>query len=110
MRIIDTRERRQFSAGHITGAYNIPFDELYTRIPNEVPVGAKTIVDCHYVTRCEAQAKNGGTVTVCDMVKEIFKMHGYKDLKFIGDDISTLEQAGVPISRDLLERRALTEQ
>jgi rhodanese-related sulfurtransferase len=107
MPILDTRERQQFLHGHITGARNIPLDELEARVSHEIPANVAIAVDCHYVTRCESQAKNGYTITACGVVQEILQQKGYRNVLFIADDLSVLERAGIPVTRGSLNSSTL---
>lgn len=44
--IVDVRSREEFSAGHITGAINIPIDALTARA-NELPWDAQIVTACN---------------------------------------------------------------
>jgi len=44
--VLDLRPRAAFESGHLTGAMNIPRDELAVRLPKELPSGAQLALDC----------------------------------------------------------------
>lgn len=45
--LLDVRSREEFSAGHLSGAVNLPFEELENRI-YELPRGKPVVVYCAY--------------------------------------------------------------
>ena len=44
--VLDVRTRDEFAAGHITGAINIPHDEIGVRVPDLGPSRDREIVVC----------------------------------------------------------------
>ena len=44
--LLDIRDRETFGEAHEKGAVNIPFDELLTRGPAELPVSRHVVIDC----------------------------------------------------------------
>jgi TonB family protein len=44
--LLDIRDRETFGEGREKGAVNIPFDELLTRGPAEIPVSRHVVIDC----------------------------------------------------------------
>jgi len=43
---LDMRDRESFGEGHEKGAVNIPFGEVLTRAPAELPVSHHIVIDC----------------------------------------------------------------
>jgi len=43
---LDIRDRDTFGEGHDEGAVNIPFGEVLTRGPAELPVSRRIVIDC----------------------------------------------------------------
>ena len=44
--LLDIRDRETFGEGHEKSAVNIPFDELLTRGPAEIPASRHVVIDC----------------------------------------------------------------
>jgi adenylyltransferase/sulfurtransferase len=63
--LVDVREPREFAAGHLPGAINMPMSELDRRLP-ELPAGSTAVFMCRSggrSLRACGQALRGGTVT-----------------------------------------------
>jgi rhodanese-related sulfurtransferase len=63
--VLDIRGRETFSEGHDQGAVNIPWRELSTRGPAELPASGHIVIDC----RDSAQA--------CDIGAHILTSSGF---------------------------------
>ena len=63
--LVDVRELREFAAGHLPGAINMPMSELDRRLA-ELPAGSTAVFMCRSggrSLRACGQALRGGTVT-----------------------------------------------
>jgi len=63
--LVDVREPREFAAGHLPGAINMPMSELDRRLA-ELPAGSTAVFMCRSggrSLRACGQALRGGTVT-----------------------------------------------
>ena len=63
--LVDVREPREFAAGHLPGAINMPMSELDRRLA-ELPAGSTAVFMCRSggrSLRASGQALRGGTVT-----------------------------------------------
>lgn len=66
--VLDVRPQKEFTTGHITGALNIPFDKLDSRLPELDKHKAKTLIVVDAVGQqagsiCGKLAKAGYSVT-----------------------------------------------
>ncbi len=53
--LLDVRDRRLFGSGHLSGAINVPIEELAARAKAEVPVSNYVVIDCEAlaISQCE---------------------------------------------------------
>jgi rhodanese-related sulfurtransferase len=84
--IIDIRERPIFQVAHISGAINIPFDELEVRVPHEVPLDAQVALYCGSIAACETAARSQGALTVCELAHTVVRRLGYTSVRVMSND------------------------
>ena len=102
--IIDIRNRNDYMLGHLSGAVNVPFDELEERASHEVPSDRPIALYCHYCPPCEAQKASQGSMTLCTVAATVLRFGGFTNFQFVGDDLEHLKLAGLPINGDSHER------
>jgi hypothetical protein len=77
--LLDTRNRKDFAAGHISGAHNIPLLELAMRFPREVPQDKTLVVYCGSSPTCEQNAVVAGKPTMCGIAIRELRHHVPKE-------------------------------
>ena len=65
--IVDVRSKAEFASGHITGAINIPLDELQHKL-HQLKGKAKPVITC-----CASGMRSAAA-------KKLFKLSGYKSV------------------------------
>jgi hypothetical protein len=92
--IVDVRERPEYQKSHLSGAVNIPLDELESRANPELPRDVPVVVYCNHTTACEIKLHEKGVQSYCSLV--LFMMHhlGYPSVQLVGDSLMTLKRAG----------------
>lgn len=98
--IIDVRSRSKFSQSHISGAFNIPIDELETRANHEVPTWPTVIIYCHYCSACEALNSRQRSWTACTFPLHIMKEHGFTQAKLLADNLAGARTSGISVWGD----------
>jgi len=83
--LLDVRPKKEFEAGSIAGAINIPFDELDSRHDELVKMQNKPII--LFCSMGRNAALSG----------EKLQSHGYKDTYVLKGGISTWQQDGLPL-------------
>ncbi|UCH84386.1 MAG: rhodanese-like domain-containing protein [Candidatus Latescibacterota bacterium] len=89
--LVDARSGAEYEAGHITGAVNIPYDELldyYDQLKSTIPADAVVVCYCESVT-CD-QSEN--------LAKELAFM-GYTNVLVYKGGWQEWETAGYPVER-----------
>jgi len=95
--VLDVRDRQQYSNGHLTGSMNIPFDELSTRAPHEIPRDRQVVLYCNFSPSCQAD----GLRSLCSSAGEALNEVGFKGIRYIRDNLSMLAQDNFSISKGL---------
>jgi len=99
--IIDIRSRTDYARGHISESLNIPEEELEARALHEVPRHRLAVVYCHYCIPCEThKAESPGTGYVCELGRKWLHNLGFSQFRVLGDDLTHLKRAGVPVVGD----------
>lgn len=91
--VIDVREREDFRRRHLSGATNIPVDELGVRFPHEALPDRPTVLYCSFSAACAAQ----GLPSVCSRALEALRQIGVTNARVLRDSMILLAEAGVPV-------------
>jgi TonB family protein len=70
--VLDIRDRETFDDGHEKGAVNIPFEELLTRGPAELPASRHIVIDCR------------DPLEFCDMSVHCLVSEGFRQVSIFG--------------------------
>jgi len=97
--IVDTRPREVFSKGHISGAINIPIDELEVRAPHELPKGYAIIDYCGYCPPCDREAEQKGIASYCSLSEFVLAKMGFEGTVILKQDLDTIQKAGVATTK-----------
>jgi rhodanese-related sulfurtransferase len=81
--LLDVRKPEEFSAGHIPGAVNIPYDQVAARL-GEIPKGDEVVLYCHSGRRAGLAA-------------EVLAANGYTKLAHLEGDMQGWQSAGRPV-------------
>lgn len=81
--LLDVRTPDEFSAGHIPGAVNIPYDQVAARL-GEIPKGDEVVLYCHSGRRAGLAA-------------EVLAANGYTKLAHLQGDMQGWQSAGRPV-------------
>lgn len=92
--IVDIRERYRYDYGHVSRAVNIPHDELYIRLPHEVPQDEPILLYCNYSAACEAN----GTPSRCSFALDELRRLGAPPVRVIRDPLPLLSAGGIAVS------------
>jgi rhodanese-related sulfurtransferase len=85
--LLDVRSEKEFAAGHVPGAINIPFDALPDRIAELADYKAKPVV-----LYCESGRRAGiAAATLHDA--------GFSELQHMSGDMAAWRSAGLPIEK-----------
>jgi rhodanese-related sulfurtransferase len=81
--LLDVRTPDEYSAGHIPGAVNIPYDQVAARL-GEIPKGDEVVLYCRSGRRAGLAA-------------EVLAANGYKKLAHLQGDMQGWQSAGRPV-------------
>jgi hypothetical protein len=96
--LVDIRERAAFAAGHISGALNIPYDEIVPRAPHELSKSERIIVHCQSNSACEAAQRSEGTLDFCTFGRKILEeWAGFSNAVYVAADLEELRAHGVKV-------------
>jgi hypothetical protein len=95
--ILDVRDRKDFSEGHISGALNIPADELHVRALHELSKKTPVLLYCNFAPWCQAN----GVITLCSRAQEALSEQGFMNARYIRDRLEALSQEDFAISKGL---------
>jgi rhodanese-related sulfurtransferase len=99
--IVDIRKRNSYNASHISGALNIPIDEITQRAAHELPHDQPLLIYCSATndSGCAVRSEtDGGVPTLCMAAKRILSLSGFSNVRLILTDLSLLGRYGVRIS------------
>ena len=86
--VVDVSEADEFSAGHVSGAKNVPFSELEARLPGVVKNKALPVI-----LVCASGARASRAVAVA-------KKLGYEQAQSLGGGLKAWKEANLPLERD----------
>ncbi len=95
--VVDTRERAAFRRSHIKNAVNIPFDELPTRAPIELPKDRKTLLFCQYEMACEERLREHNALTYCTLAASALFRAGVSEVGLLTANLEKVRAANVPL-------------
>ena len=85
--VVDVCEASEFATGHVTGAKNIPLDELEARLPGMVKNKALPVI-----LVCASGARSGRAVAIA-------KKLGYEQAQALGGGLKAWKEANLPVER-----------
>ncbi len=85
--VVDVSEVEEFAAGHVSGAKNVPFSELETRLPATVKNKALPLI-----LVCASGARAGRAVAVA-------KKLGYEQAQSLGGGLKAWKEANLPLEK-----------
>lgn len=95
--VIDIRERPDYQKAHISGALNIPYDEVVARAPHELPRSEPILVYCGSVSACDATARSESALSFCNFGRIIMGWAGVDNALYISSDLDELRTKGVSV-------------
>lgn len=96
--LLDIRPRDNYRASHLTGAINIPRDELETRAPHELDKARKIVVFCQYLPDCEKASEEAGLMTNCTIGTMYLQNAGF-NVALLQSDIRAVARNGYALTR-----------
>ncbi len=85
--VVDVCETNEFSAGHVTGAKNIPLGELEAKLTNSVK--NKTLP---LILVCQSGARSGRALAIA-------KKLGYEQAQSLGGGLAAWRAANLPVEK-----------
>jgi rhodanese-related sulfurtransferase len=85
--VVDVSEADEFSAGHVSGAKNVPFGELEARLPGIVKNKALPVI-----LVCASGARASRAVAVA-------KKLGYEQAQSLGGGLKAWKEANLPLEK-----------
>jgi hypothetical protein len=95
--LLDVRDRSDFRRKAVKGAYNIPLDELATRVPHELVPGAPILLFCDYSAACVAE----GLPNRCSAAMTELQRVGIQQARILRDTLAVLETSGIQMQGTL---------
>lgn len=96
--VIDVRERSDFKMGHISGAIDMPIEEIEARGYHELEPGQSVVLYCKYCGPCERARQEMGEQSLCTGSSQLLrKLAGVKDTFVVTDEITQLTKDHVPV-------------
>jgi phage shock protein E len=81
--LLDVRTPKEFAAGHVPGAVNIPYDQVASHL-SEIPKGDEVVLYCHSGRRAGLAA-------------DVLAANGYTKLAHLEGDMLGWQSAGRPV-------------
>lgn len=92
--VLDVRERKDFDEDHLSGAVNIPADELQMRAAHELSRKVPLLLYCSFSPQCAGS----GVGTLCTRAEYVLNRQGFTGVRYIRDRLPLLAQEGFGIS------------
>jgi hypothetical protein len=91
--IVDVRDDKRYSYGHLEKAINIPLDHLGQQAKEELGANIPVLLYCNFSPACQAQ----GLPSSCSIARASLKEIGIKNIRIIRDPLNLLAEAGIPV-------------
>jgi hypothetical protein len=101
MPIIDIRKREQFKLGHISGAINIPYDELEVRARFEITPTHPVLIYCNDSKECSGSPNSKTGSNPCNNSVSLLHEYGITDIVMLNESLTKAAKSGVIVEGTL---------
>jgi hypothetical protein len=91
--IVDVRDAKRYSYGHLANAVNIPLDHLTVQAKSNLHANIPVLLYCNFSPACQAQ----GLPSSCSIARADLKELGIENVRVIRDPLNLLAEAGIPV-------------
>jgi hypothetical protein len=96
--VLEIRERSRFYEAHISGALNMPLDEIGERAPHELPLDKMIAVYCvEYICDGCTDPNKKKAIYGCEIARKSLSYNGVTNIGIISGSLGALVEQNVPI-------------